>query len=151
MLYLKGSRVWLYSLVGWTMALRSNRLKTMVKMRHRDVLQHVAWRRRRLAFGPGWLAWGAGWPPLESSRSPSWSRASLCLLESSSVRVQSVWHDLVWFLRPNSSLEFLFFLFNPWKIIIRQNSWNSVSWVPILWWWLHLYPFSCFIDVYNRS
>jgi hypothetical protein len=86
---------------------------------------------------------GAGWP----SSGPSLRSGVLwCLLESSSVGVRSVWCDLIWFLGPNYSPEFLFFLFNPWNIIIHQNSWNSVSWVPILWWWLHLYPFSCFID-----
>jgi hypothetical protein len=37
----------------------------------------------------GWPK-GAGWPPLESSRSWSRSHAFSCLLESSSVRVQSI-------------------------------------------------------------
>jgi hypothetical protein len=51
---------------------------------------------------------------------------------------------------PTCGSPLVLFLFSPYKILIHQNLWNSVSSNPILWWCLHLYPFSCLVDGWNH-
>jgi hypothetical protein len=46
----------LYSPVGWTAALRSNRLETMVEMHRRGRLEAITWSWSHLEVGPGWPA-----------------------------------------------------------------------------------------------
>jgi hypothetical protein len=50
----------LYSPVGWTAALRSNWLETMVEMHHRGRLEAITWSWSHLGVGLGWLAWHVG-------------------------------------------------------------------------------------------
>jgi hypothetical protein len=99
---LRGVCLCLYTPMGWTTALGSNRLETMVKMRRRGWLEAVT---RRWMIGGSHL----GWPtphgrPVGLAQSQAAFSFALVSSRTFSLILAEFWCDLIWFLDSYSSL-----------------------------------------------